>query len=166
VGTVETARLELARVALAAGDLEETREVTAEVRDAFEELGASHREGRSLTVQGEIAATRGTSSAGALGGSPRHRRGGRRAPGRPDDAPSPRCREAGDDEEDVENINTLNRLATPRVPPLAAHDGDLNTVIEKTQMDTARVFVRWLESVDGVERDLRCFVASNGRDAG
>lgn len=39
-------------------------------------------------------------------------------------------------------------------------EGDLSPVTVKTQMDTLRVFIKWLESVDGVEQDLHAKVRS------
>ncbi len=39
-------------------------------------------------------------------------------------------------------------------------EGDLKPVTEKTQMDTLRVFIRWLESIEGVEQDLHSKVLS------
>lgn len=38
--------------------------------------------------------------------------------------------------------------------------GELAKVTETTQMDTLRVFLRWLESIDGVEQDLSLEVRS------
>ena len=39
-------------------------------------------------------------------------------------------------------------------------EGDLSPATEKTQMDTLRVFIKWLESIDGVEQDLYTKVLS------
>ncbi len=39
-------------------------------------------------------------------------------------------------------------------------EGDLSPATEKTQMDTLRVFIKWLESIDGVEQDLHTKVLS------
>lgn len=55
---------------------------------------------------------------------------------------------------EIENLNTLSGRQLHRYRLWRREDGDLNKVSEKTQMDTLRVFIRWLESVDGVERDL------------
>jgi len=43
-----------------------------------------------------------------------------------------------------------------QIPALegGGQDGDLNEVSETKQMDTCRIFIRWLESIDGVEQDL------------
>jgi site-specific recombinase XerD len=59
-----------------------------------------------------------------------------------------------DEVEGVENLNTLNGRQLHRYRLWRREDGDPNKVSEKTQMDTLRVFIRWLESVDGVEQDL------------
>ncbi len=40
------------------------------------------------------------------------------------------------------------------------NEGDISVVTEKTQMDTLRVFIRWLESIDAVEPDLHPKVLS------
>ncbi|WP_218155560.1 hypothetical protein [Halomicrobium zhouii] len=56
--------------------------------------------------------------------------------------------------EDIQNLNTLNRRQLHRYRLWRRDDGDLNKVSEKIQMDTLRVFIRWLESIDGVNQDL------------
>jgi integrase len=58
------------------------------------------------------------------------------------------------DEQDVENLNDLTGRQLHKYRLWRRNEGDLAPVTEKTQMDTLRVFVRWLESVDGVEQDL------------
>ncbi|AKH97562.1 XerC/D-like integrase [Halanaeroarchaeum sulfurireducens] len=58
------------------------------------------------------------------------------------------------DVEGIENLNTLSGRQLHRYRLWRREDGDLNKVSEKTQMDTLRVFIRWLESIDGVEQDL------------
>jgi integrase len=58
------------------------------------------------------------------------------------------------DEKEIENLNTLTGRQLHRYRLWRREDGDLNKVSEKTQMDTLRVFIRWLESIDGVEQDL------------
>jgi Site-specific recombinase XerD len=58
------------------------------------------------------------------------------------------------DEKKIENLNTLTGRQLHRYRLWRREDGDLNKVSEKTQMDTLRVFIRWLESIDGVEQDL------------
>lgn len=57
-------------------------------------------------------------------------------------------------EQEIENLNTLNGRQLHRYRLWRREDADLNKVSEKTQMDTLRVFIRWLESIDGVEQDL------------
>ncbi|ERG91260.1 MAG: site-specific recombinase XerD [Haloquadratum walsbyi J07HQW1] len=58
------------------------------------------------------------------------------------------------DEKKIENLNTLTGRQLHRYRLWRREDGDLNKISEKTQMDTLRVFIRWLESIDGVEQDL------------
>lgn len=57
-------------------------------------------------------------------------------------------------EQGIENMNTPTGRQLHEYRLWRRDDGDLNKVSEKTQMDTLRVFVRWLEAVDGVEQDL------------
>lgn len=59
------------------------------------------------------------------------------------------------DEEGIENLNDLTgrRLHEFRLWRCNQNDG-IKPVTEKTQMDTLRVFVRFLETIDGVPRDL------------
>jgi site-specific recombinase XerD len=54
----------------------------------------------------------------------------------------------------IENLNTITGRQLHRYRIWRREDGNLSPASEKTQMDTLRVFVRWLESVDGVEQDL------------
>ena len=56
--------------------------------------------------------------------------------------------------EGIDNLNTLTGRKLHEYRLWRREDGDLNKVSEKTQMDTLRVFIRWLESIDGVEQDL------------
>ena len=58
------------------------------------------------------------------------------------------------DEQEIKNLNTLTGRQLHRYRLWRREDGDLNKVSEKTQMDTLRVFIKWLESIDGVEQDL------------
>jgi len=58
------------------------------------------------------------------------------------------------DQEDIENLNVLSGRKLHEYRLWRREDGDLSKVSEKTQMDTLRVFIRWLESIDGVEQDL------------
>ncbi len=60
-------------------------------------------------------------------------------------------------------ITNLNKLTGWQLHEFRLHrgeDSDLATTTEKTQMDTLRAFVRWLDSVDGVETDLHTKVLS------
>jgi site-specific recombinase XerD len=59
-----------------------------------------------------------------------------------------------DEVEEIQNLNTLSGRQLHKYRLWRREDGDLNKVSEKTQMDTLRVFIRWLESIDGVEQDL------------
>ncbi|QLG61940.1 tyrosine-type recombinase/integrase [Halorarum salinum] len=54
----------------------------------------------------------------------------------------------------IDNLNTMTGRKLHEYRLWRREDGDLNKVSEKTQMDTLRVFIRWLESIDGVEQDL------------
>ncbi|MFB1063069.1 tyrosine-type recombinase/integrase [Natrinema sp. H-ect4] len=58
------------------------------------------------------------------------------------------------DQQDIENPNNLSGRQLQRYRVWRRDEGDLSPVSEKTQMDTLRVFIRWLETVDGVEQDL------------
>ncbi|WP_433628345.1 tyrosine-type recombinase/integrase [Halomicrococcus sp. NG-SE-24] len=64
------------------------------------------------------------------------------------------------DDQDIENLNDLTgrRLHAYRI--WRRNDGELAKPTEKTQMDTLRVFIRWLESIDAVEQDLHTKVLS------
>jgi site-specific recombinase XerD len=57
-------------------------------------------------------------------------------------------------EQGIENLNTFTGRQLHEYRLWRRDDGDLNKVSEKTQMDSLRSFVRWLEAVDGVEQDL------------
>lgn len=58
------------------------------------------------------------------------------------------------DTKDITNLNNITGRKLHEYRLWRREEGDLNKVTEKTQMDTIRVFVRWLESVDAVEQDL------------
>ncbi|WP_250137883.1 hypothetical protein [Halorientalis salina] len=64
------------------------------------------------------------------------------------------------DEQDIDNLNDLTgrRLHEFRLARFSGRD--VSPVTEKTQMDTLRVFIRWLESVYGVPQDLSTKVLS------
>ena len=53
--------------------------------------------------------------------------------------------------EEIENLNTLGGRQLHKYRIWRREEGDLNEVSERTQMNTLRVFIRWLESVDGVK---------------
>lgn len=58
------------------------------------------------------------------------------------------------------NLNELTGWQLHEFRLHRGEDSDLATTTEKIQMDTLRVFVRWLDSVDGVETDLHRKVLS------
>ena len=60
----------------------------------------------------------------------------------------------------IENLNTVTGRQLHAYRLWRREDGDLSPASEKTQMDTIRVFIRWLESIDGVEPDLHTKVRS------
>lgn len=64
------------------------------------------------------------------------------------------------DIEDIENLNVLTGRLLHEYRLWRREDGELNRVSEKTQMDTLRVFINWLESIDAVESDLATKVRS------
>ena len=55
------------------------------------------------------------------------------------------------EERDIENLNNLTGRKLQEFRLWRRNAGDLTKVSEKTQMDTLRVFVKWLESIDAVE---------------
>jgi integrase len=64
------------------------------------------------------------------------------------------------EERDIENLNELTGRKLQEFRLWRRNVGDLTKVSVKTQMDTLRVFVKWLESVDAVEQDLHKKVRS------
>ena len=64
------------------------------------------------------------------------------------------------EERDIENLNELTGRRLQEFRLWRRNVGDLTKVSEKTVMDTLRVFVRWLESIDAVEQDLHRKVRS------
>lgn len=64
------------------------------------------------------------------------------------------------DEEGLDNLNSLTGRLLHEYRLWRRRDGDLAPATEKTQMDTLRVFVKWAESIDAVERDLHTKVRS------
>ncbi|PHQ47765.1 integrase [Halorubrum sp. C3] len=65
------------------------------------------------------------------------------------------CEERG-----IENLNNLTGRRLQEFRLWRRNVGDLTKASEKTQMDTLRVFVKWLESIDAVEQDLHKKVRS------
>lgn len=64
------------------------------------------------------------------------------------------------DQEGIENLNELTGRDIQRYRNWRREDGDLSPASEKTQMDTLRVFIKYLESIEGVPRDLHQSVQS------
>jgi site-specific recombinase XerD len=58
------------------------------------------------------------------------------------------------EQQDITNLNALTGRDLHRYRLHRREAGNLSVASEKTQMDTLRVFVRWLEQIDGVEKDL------------
>ena len=65
-----------------------------------------------------------------------------------------------DEEKNIENLNDLTGRLLHEYRLWRRQEGDLAPTSEKTQMDTVRVFIRWLESIDGVEENLHTKVQS------
>jgi len=63
-------------------------------------------------------------------------------------------------EQEIENLNELSGRQLHEFRIWRRVEGDLAPATEKTQMDTLRVFIKWLESIDGVEQDLHAKVLS------
>lgn len=64
------------------------------------------------------------------------------------------------EERDIDNLNELTGRRFHEFRLWRRNTGDINKVTVKSQMDTLRVFTRWLESIDGVEHDLHVKVRS------
>ena len=64
------------------------------------------------------------------------------------------------EERDIENLNNLTGRRLQEFRLWRRNVGNLTKASEKTQMDTLRVFVKWLESIDAVEQDLHKKVRS------
>jgi len=64
------------------------------------------------------------------------------------------------DQEHIENLNELTGRRLHQYRLWRRTEGSLAPASEKTQMDTLRVFVKWLESIDGVPDDLYTKVRS------
>jgi len=61
---------------------------------------------------------------------------------------------------DITNLNSLTGRQLHEFRLWRRMEGDLAPTTEKTKMDTLRVFVKWLESIDAVEQDLHTKVLS------
>lgn len=64
------------------------------------------------------------------------------------------------DKRDIVNCNELTGRLVHQYRVWRRNDGDLNPVSVKTEMDTLRVFIRWLGTIDGVDPDLHHKVRS------
>jgi len=58
------------------------------------------------------------------------------------------------DKENITNLNTLSGRSLQQFRLWRRDDGDLNTVSLRTQLSTLRAFIRFCETIDGVEKDL------------
>lgn len=54
----------------------------------------------------------------------------------------------------IENMNEVSGRTLQEYKTWRRNDGDLNTTTLKSQLDTLRVYIRFCESIDGVESDL------------
>lgn len=72
------------------------------------------------------------------------------------------------EEQGIDNLNELTGRKINEYRLWRRNTGDLAPASENCQMDTLRVFVRWLESIDGAPKDLHEKVRSPsvGRDEG
>ena len=66
------------------------------------------------------------------------------------------CRET----EGINNLNDLTGRTIHRYKVWRRAKGDINTVTLKTQIDTVRVFIKWLETIEGCPPDLHAKVKS------
>jgi len=64
------------------------------------------------------------------------------------------------DQNEISNLNELSGRQLHEYRQWRRADGDLTPASEKTQIDTLRVFIRWLEKIDGVEQNLHTKVRS------
>lgn len=72
------------------------------------------------------------------------------------------------EERDIDNLNELTGRKVNEYRLWRRNTGDLAPASENCQMDTLRVFVRWLEAIDGAPQDLHQKVRSPtvGREEG
>lgn len=64
------------------------------------------------------------------------------------------------EQENITNLNNLTGRKLHRYRLWRRDEGDLAPASEKTQMDTLRVFIKWVESIDGTPQDLHVKVQS------
>jgi integrase len=70
------------------------------------------------------------------------------------------------EEEGLEDLNELTGRTIHRYKIWRRDEGDINTVTLKTQIDTVRVFIKWLETIEGCPPDLHAKVKSPSLSAG
>jgi len=70
------------------------------------------------------------------------------------------------EKEEIYNLNGLIGRQLHRFRIWRRNDGNLAPPSEKTQMDTLRVFIRWLGTIDGVDPDLQHKVRSPAYNRG
>jgi integrase len=70
------------------------------------------------------------------------------------------------EKEEIYNLNGLTGRQLHRFRIWRRNDGNLAPPSEKTQMDTLRVFIRWLGTIDGVDPDLHHKVRSPAYNRG
>lgn len=64
------------------------------------------------------------------------------------------------EEREIDNLNDLTGWKIHEYRLWRRNEGNLSTVSVKTQMDTLRVFIRWLGTIDGVDSELHVKVRS------
>lgn len=69
------------------------------------------------------------------------------------------------EEEGLENLNEPTGRTIHRYKVWRRDDGEINTVTLKMQIDTVRVFIKWLETIEGCPPDLHAKVKSSSLSA-
>jgi site-specific recombinase XerD len=70
------------------------------------------------------------------------------------------------EKEEIHNLNGLTGRQLHQFRIWRRDDGNLAPPSEKSQMDTLRVFIRWLGTIDGVDPDLHHKVRSPAYNRG
>jgi site-specific recombinase XerD len=68
--------------------------------------------------------------------------------------------EWGIEEENIQNLNNLTGRTIHRYKIWRRNEGDLSKATMKTQIDTVRVFIKWLEAIEGCPPDLHAKIKS------